>query len=476
MKWKSKYLFYLLVILGGIFSCEKYETYRGSDAWLGFSNDTVFFDTIFTSVGSTTKKLRIYNNYDQPLEISSIELAGGPSSVFRLNIDGYSANSVTNIEIPPKDSLYIFVEVTLDPNNLDSVLAIHDSIVFNTNGNLQDVNLVAWGQDVHMYRKETIGTSTWVNDKPYLIVDHLILDADEVLTIEEGVRIHMHRNAVLIIKGTLEARGSIDNPITIQGDRLEYLYRDIPGQWGLVYFWPGAKDNELEYVNIKNGTFGLWADTVVTPNTPNLTIRNCRIENMSAVGIMGQGTSIHASNTVLANCGQMALYLNIGGSYEFYHCTVGNYWGSFSNRTTPSLAMSNYYEDVNGQIHVRPIEKALFGNCIIYGNKESELVIDEHFDSKIPYLFDHCLVKVDPQEYDIDDSEHFINVINLEDPGFVDYQNNNLELDTLSPAKDAASIAFAVQYPIDIKGNSRLGELGPDIGAYERIENDSISR
>ena len=105
MKWKSKYYLYALVILGGIFSCERYEPYRGPDAWLGFSTDTVFFDTIFTSVGSTTKKLKIYNDYNQQLEISSIELAGGPSSVFRLNIDGYAASLVTNIEIPTKDSL-----------------------------------------------------------------------------------------------------------------------------------------------------------------------------------------------------------------------------------------------------------------------------------------------------------------------------------------------------------------------------------
>ncbi|MCK4747929.1 MAG: hypothetical protein KAT15_12855, partial [Bacteroidales bacterium] len=74
------------------------------------------------------------------------------------------------------------------------------------------------------------------------------------------------------------------------------------------------------------------------------------------------------------------------------------------------------------------------------------------------------------------DPGHFINVINLEDPRFVDVQNNNLELDTLSPAKDVALYDLAIQYPIDIKGESRLGELGPDIGAYERIENDSISR
>jgi hypothetical protein len=299
----------------------------------------------------------------------------------------------------------------------------------------------------------------------------------ETLTIEEGVRIHMHRNAALIFKGTLKARGSLEAPIVIQGDRLEYLYRDIPGQWGLVYFWPGTRENELEYVNIKNGTIGLMADTVFTPNTPNLTISNCKIENMSSIGILGQGTSIHASNTVIANCGQLAILLNIGGSYEFYHCTVGNYWGSgFSNRTTPSLAIIDNYEDIYGGINIRPIEKAYFGNSIIYGSKEFEFSINELDESGIPFVFDHCLIKADPEEFDLSDTTHFRNVINLEDPRFIDYQTNNLELDTLSPAKDIALPGIAMQFPVDIKGDTRLGALGPDLGAYERIENDSIYR
>ncbi|MFC2098499.1 right-handed parallel beta-helix repeat-containing protein [Bacteroidota bacterium] len=477
MKGRFKYIFYLLVVLATVYSCERYGHYQEPDGSLGFSTDTVYFDTIFTTIGSTTRKFLVYNNYEQSLEISSIELASGSSSVFRLNVDGYAGNSITNVEILPKDSLYIFVEVTLDPNNIDSILAIHDSIVFNTNGNLQDVNLVAWGQDVHLYRADTLETTTWINDKPYLILDSLILAAGETWTIEEGVRIHMHKNAIIKIKGTLKAKGSLDNPITIQGDRLEYLYRDIPGQWGLIYFFPGTRENELDYVNIKNGIIGLWADTVYTPNIPNLTLRNCRIENMSAAGIIGQGTSIHASNTLVTNCGQFAILLNIGGSYEFYHCTVGNYWsGGFSNRNTPSLVLSNYYEDIYGGIQIRPIEQAYFGNCIIYGNKEFEFGIDEHPDSKIPYLFDHCLIKVDPEEFDLINTEHFVNVINLEDPMFLDYENSNFALDTLSPAKDKALYDIALNYPLDIKGESRLGSLGPDMGAYERYENDSISK
>ena len=139
--------------MAGILACEKYELYRSPDARLGFSTDTVFFDTIFTTIGSATRELKVYNTYDQPLEIEFIELAKGEQSVFRLNIDGLASSYAGDIEIPPNDSIYIFIEVTLDPNKQDSILVIQDSIVFSTNGNLQDIDLLAWGQDVHIFRR-----------------------------------------------------------------------------------------------------------------------------------------------------------------------------------------------------------------------------------------------------------------------------------------------------------------------------------
>ncbi|GAH68984.1 unnamed protein product, partial [marine sediment metagenome] len=127
---------------------------------------------------------------------------------------------------------------------------------------------------------------------------------------------------------------------------------------------------------------------------------------------------------------------------------------------------------------VRPIDKAYFGNCILYGNKEYELGVDEHPSSKIPYQFVHSLLKADPEAFDLNDQSHFTAVINLEDPRFVNpnHSYSNFQLDTLSPAKDLAFSDIAIQYPLDILGVSRLGTLGPDMGAYERVENDSISK
>ena len=206
------YLF-LIALFAGFLACERYEILKDPDASVQFSTDTVFFDTIFTTFGSTTKQVRVRNPYDQPVEISYIRLAGGYNSVFRLNIDGYQLNEVNNIEIPPKDSIYIFVEVTIDPNNVDSVLLIQDSIIFNTNGNIQDVDLMAWGQDVHLVDGEEVQTQTWINDKPYLIINSMMVDTSQTLTIEEGVRLHFHRNSRLYVAGTIIVNGTLENPV-----------------------------------------------------------------------------------------------------------------------------------------------------------------------------------------------------------------------------------------------------------------------
>jgi hypothetical protein len=471
MRSSVKYL--LIALLSGIviYGCERFELYEASDARLGFSTDSVLFDTVFTTIGSATREVKIYNTYDQPLEIGLIALAGGDQSVFRLNIDGLATHTARGIEIPPNDSIYIFVEVTLDPNNQDSILLIQDSILFNTNGNIQDIDLVAWGQDVHIFRADTIQTGIWINDKPYLIIDYLMIDSFHTLSIQEGVRIHLHKDAWLVVKGTLKVRGTLDNPVIIQGDRLEYLYEDIPGQWGRIWFWPGmSRDNHLQHVTIKNGMVGIHADSMVNSQEPTVTLENCRIQNMSAAGILASGTHIEANNTVIGNCGQFNLFLRWGGEYAFKHCTFANYWHTFSNRNTPGVGSVNYYKAQNGSIQVREFDGINFGNCIIYGNREFEFIVDDFPGTETPYIFDHCLLKLDQGEFDLSDENHFKAVINGKDPRFMDVDKNDYRLDTLSPAKDMALFDISLLFPTDLAGEDRLADGLPDIGAFERIE------
>ena len=175
----------LAFLLSGIFlwSCNQDEFYSGQDAKLIFGTDTVTFDTVFTSIGSVTKWFTVNNTQNQTVNISNVFLAGGKNSPFRLNINGKAVNEDSDVEIGAGDSIFIFVEVTIDPTGENNPMVFHDSVVFNLNGNKQDVDLIAFGQDFHLLDGEVLKTQNWQNDKPYLIYNSVLGDSLETLTI-----------------------------------------------------------------------------------------------------------------------------------------------------------------------------------------------------------------------------------------------------------------------------------------------------
>jgi hypothetical protein len=471
MHTSLKYLIFIGFLIQLFASCEKEDFNTSVNAKLLFSEDTILFDTVFTTIGSSTKRFTVKNPYAKNLKINSIYLAGGDDSPYRLNIDGYAGNRLENVELKEKDSLYIFVEITVDPNNSDLPLVVNDSIVFSFNNTQQDINLIAWGQDVNLINGEIVGTETWINNKPYLIYNSMLVDTNSVLTIEPGVILYFHKNSRLYVAGTIISSGTYESPIVFQGDRLENDYEDIPGQWDGIWLMAGSKDNVFNFCEIKNAIIGIQVDTLASISKPTLLLSNTRIENMTSTGIYAQGSTIEAYNNLITNCGQFAVALTIGGTYEFYHCTIGNYWG-YSTRTTPSLLLNNYYYYNEGlNVEIRPISKALFANCIIYGNKESEILIDRYDNiSVLDFKFDHSLIKVD-DNFSTSNPDNFENIIVYEDPKFKDPYNGDFELDTMSVAKDKGADKYGLMFPLDLNHESRISDSHPDLGAFERKEN-----
>ena len=99
-----RYLFLILLIF--IFSCKKDSDIitNNSVNFVSFSVDTLLFDTVFTTIGSTTRYLKVYNNYNDDITINSISLAKGGNSSFQLNIDGETMGTTPiNFEIISKN-------------------------------------------------------------------------------------------------------------------------------------------------------------------------------------------------------------------------------------------------------------------------------------------------------------------------------------------------------------------------------------
>ena len=464
-----------LLIFG---SCQKDENFNSDPGLkLGFSTDTVFFDTVFSTVGSASRIFMIYNTSKEKVNISSIKLAGGNSSPFRINVDGIASTEIKDFELAAKDSAFVFVKVTIDPSNANNPFVQTDSLVFLTNGNLQDVKLVAWGQDAHFYRNSLIGSDyTFTADKPHVIYGVVIVDSLYTLTIDPGTRLHMHGGSSLVIytDASLKINGTKEDPVIIQGDRLEPDYQNISGQWGRIWLYAGSINNEINYAIIKNGQIGVHADTTGNSPNPTLRISNTQIYNMSHTGILGQGTTIEAANCVIGNCGNRSVALTLGGKYDFRHCTIGNYWNRSFRRGT-AVVLNNYYIDTTNKVNLRPLEMAYFGNCVIYGDKKEEITIDQHSSGGVlNYKFDHCLLKT---ELNITDTEKFPGSLKNEDPWFRDTQISALQPDsTLSSVIDKGSISilspFFINLNQDIDGNFRTSDAAPDLGAYEFQEGE----
>ncbi len=448
-----------------VIACSKNDITHDPACRLTFSVDTVQFDTVFTTIGSATKRLMVYNPNTKAIR-TNITLAGAHSSPFRINIDGWAVENVRDIEIAAKDSIYIFVEVIIDPQNSDLPVIVNDSILFETNSNKQHVCLEAYAQDVFILRDQTIRSTTWSGSKPYLLYGRLVVDTLETLRIEAGVHVYLHQGADIQIKGSMVAEGETGNPVVFSGDRLEKMYQDFPGQWGSIVFGSASRDNVLRHVEIRNGTNGLVFGNPEYEQIPALTLDAVIITNMSYSGLMAFASDVEAVNCLITNCGYYTVGLFCGGMSRFVHCSIANNYSLYLRRKAiPALTISNSYAG-SGTFFSEPVKvegkipgDVFLGNSIVYGSMSEELSIDD----AISCLFDHCLLRTLLETT----VPEFVDVIVDTDPMFVDPVAGDFRLDEESPARDAGDAAMDAKVPYDLDGNDRIIGPAPDLGAYE---------
>lgn len=467
-----------------LFSCRKDRLNEDPGFLLRFSADTVLFDTVFTTVGSTTRILKVYNDGNERVSIDRIFLENGTGSPYRINVDGVPGFSHENVEIAGEDSLYIFVEVTLDPNGGNLPFVVEDRVVFLRSGNEQAVQLAAWGQDAYFHVNLDLSAieslpdgEIWFNDKPHVIYGIALVDSSNTLTIEAGTEVYVHsKSGIWVRKGTLIVNGELGNEVVFRGDRLEPFYVDQPGQWGIQVFgitlgglWlTESNDSRINYAILENGLVGIQVDSLYEAGTPALRISNTIVRNMSAIGLYANaGAYVTGFNNLIAECGQACgAFLN-GGRYEIDYTTFANYWTT-GNRQSACFVLRNYYEDAFGTIQIRPVEETLFRNCIFYGsnaelNDFDEFVVDMREEELQDYRFEHGLVDTDG---DVNNGLRYFNMKNQQDPRFEAPYDGDFHLRSNSPALDAGVVQGTVF--TDLDGNFRPAGLAPDMGCYER--------
>lgn len=454
----------LLIFLCG---CKKDTFINSKDARVLFSQDTLKFDTVFTTTGSITQLFKITNGNNQKLKIDNVALQGGASSSFKINVDGNIGPAVKNIELAANDSIFVFVTVSINPSQANQPFIIRDSIAIESNGNKKFVQLEAWGQNAHFLRSTVIGTNTvWTNDLPYVILGGLQVNAGATLTIQKGCKIYMHADAPLLIDGTLLVNGQKDESgrVYFMGDRTDYPYSEYPAAWPGIYFRTSSKDNVLQYAVISSAYQGLVVQDPPVNGNPKLKLDACIVDNIYDIGLYGIASSIVATNCLISNCGKN-VQLVYGGNYNFAHCTMPTIGNNYITHKDPVLYVSNFVQS-GGTVYTNNLA-ATFTNCIMWA--ENSTAENEVFTAKQgtnPYSinFTNCLWKVKSDPLNITASK----IINNQSPQFdsINVSKNyfNFRLKDGSPAINNATPIGVIT---DLDGNPRPA-IAPDLGAYEK--------
>jgi hypothetical protein len=160
------------------------------------------------------------------------------------------------------------------------------------------------------------------------------------------------------------------------------------------------------------------------------------------------------------------------------HTTIANYY-RYASRKNASVRILNYVVQ-NGSSLYFPISSAVIENSIIFGSNSEELELGHDTTSLADYnvLLSHTLIKGKQLE-----TNNFVNcywaksrnVRNASDTVFVNTKIDNIaetgyfnfRLDSLSHARNLASIPVANLYPLDLDAHPRNLDSNPDLGAYE---------
>ncbi len=468
------------------------------------SRDTLFLDSVFTNISSRTYHFKIYNTSNEDVIINRIYLERGEESFYRLNVDGEPGKEFEEVLIHAQDSIFVFVEVTADINLLPD--PVYEEKLFIEDTRKKDsVLLAAFIKDADFYYPERFpdgskdsltlytdpqtgetakiagfflpGDTRLTADKAIVIYGHMAVPPETTLTIEEGAHLYFHYNSGLIVweRATLKVNGSLGKEVIFEDDRMEPEYENKPGMWNFIWLRENSLNNEINYAVIKNASVGIEA--LPTDNgRPILNIYNTQIYNASLIGIYAIGAEIKAGNLVLNNFGLNAVRIDLGGSYNFEHCTIANYNNNnIRNEKAGAFYARNFYDTADDTRYLKDLEKLNISNSIIYGSNNIEYFLEKDPDAGFQYLIKNSLIRFkdvqnrfdDMAEFNFSDPAHYISVLLNEDPDFKDPPNNEMIIGENSAGINKGDIFTALNIPLDIRGIDRT--QAPDLGAYQHI-------
>jgi hypothetical protein len=478
------------------------EFLTGSNVELRFSTDTLAFDTVFVARGSATQRMKIYNDGEQPIKIDRIRVEGRTGVNFIFNIDGTPGPEARDIVIWGEDSIFLFVEVEVDPTepvNTSPFIA-EDRLIFETGDVQEDVLLLAFGQNANYlngFRRGEFGAISAMNcgsdgfftldaELPTVIYGSLTVD-ECILRALPGTKIYFHGgvqrndqfagtgffNDGLIFTtatGAVQFLGTLEEPVILRTDRLEPSFDQEPAKYRGLVLGAGSKDNRLEYTQLFNAIVGITIDSAA-----EVTVENSVIAYSGGPAISAFQSDVTVRNSVFHDNFGNAVQFVKGGTFVMEHSTIANYGVDAS-----ALALTNFSCDDNNDNCVFSRMSARIRNSVISGSRGSELIFIDIFEGDEPsqwnVLMNNSVVRTDGAFLASQDSlfaDFYENICrnchNLEfsEELFVSLEMDDYQLDSLSVARDLG--VFLPALPTDKLGVDRDTDT-PDAGAFERVD------
>lgn len=460
----------LFLIFAAIFgltvtSCISDDFTESPSATLAFSTDTVSFGAIFTDLNTPTARLRVFNPNNKGVRISSIRFRD-PDTPFRLNVDGVSGNTFSDVEIRANDSIFVFMECFIPETDTREPWRVADQLEFVTNGVTQEVEVEAWAWNVTRLHNFTVEEEmTLTAERPYIIFDTLTVNPGVTLNVDPGAWLLFHDKASLLVKGTLNAVGDTENFIRMSGDRLDDIlpdvaYDQLAGQWSGITISPESFGNRLEFVNMRSTEYGLRVDSCADLSKTKLTLVNSWLHNSQSSVLSSEYAEVNAYGCCFSEAAGNVVRL-VGGRHNFVQCTIANAY-LFSSLFLPNLYLGHCLPE-HLEENSQPLMTASFENGIVWGEIGSAIQPGDLIGTDV--YMRYMLFKANGS-----DDENFINCIWNEDPLFFTVRQDyyfDYRLQPDSPALGAGYAGYVTPECLyDMDGVYRLANGAPALGAY----------
>ena len=472
----------LLVFLFSLVSCNDDDTFTTSPQnCLSMPFDTLKMDTIFAKIPAASKDFWIYNNSGDGIRCANVRLQKGNQSGFRVNVDGIYLGEKTGyqtseIEVRKGDSIRVFVEVTSPDNGSELYKELDDKLIFRLESGVEQVvnlNAFAWKADIvrNLEVKSDTIIDTTVSGRALVVYGGITVDSLATLTIAPGTTIYFHDDAGIDVKGKLICQGTADKNITLRGDRLDDILKDLPydrmsGRWQGIHFYEGSYENIIEYTDLHSGYDAVVCDSSDVSRR-KLTVNSSTIHNCDGWGILSYNSNVYVANTQITNayCGCVAVY---GGEMSLIHNTIAQFY-SLKAGSQAALSFGNQIGNLS-----YPLTKLEVKNCIITGYANDVVMLGKNDSVALNFHFYNSILRK-PEVKDTAYVKYFDNIIweNVKDTVSAGYKNfktiddslqqYDFHLDSLSKANGAADARWML--PLNREGKAR-DEKKLNMGCY----------